>query len=1098
MRFQLHLTQKFIVFLLLTSILPLLLVGVSSYQVARRTLQEESINYTNELVNNQKDYLELQLQQIESLIASVSNVDEIIKVLGSESTTDTYTSLATKARIGYILNGYTNLKGLVSIDIFTMNGVHYHVGDTLNISELRNSVRNRILVQSLQNRQHIFWAGIEDNVNANSSFRKVVTAAKLLTVTNPNTLHPDPVALLLVNYSADYLHQHFQQVNLGRGGYLVVLDAQNRLIYHPDQRLVGASVNQELVDLLTADRGTLLKTIDNQKMLVTYVRSSLSNWVVISLIPMDTLMAPTVPIGTTTSLVLLISLPIILLAAWIVSARIVVPIRQITQRFEQFQEGSLDWQTPLPVRGQDEIGELSTWFNAFLESLSAKQRAEAALREGAERERGTLKVVERMRQTLDLAQIFNTTTAELQQLLKCDRVIIFRLDGSTETALIIESSAENKRNHNQISNHVPQSLQDLCLSDRSTIETWCQNSQPSDITEEVLNHPRCVYYPRYVCVSDLDRSETASDRDRTLETSPIGGYLIVPIFRSNQLWGLLASYQDATPRNWEKAEINLVIHISSQLGIALQQAELLAQTQQQSTDLEKAKDAAEAASRAKSEFLANISHELRTPLNAILGFSEVMSSDRSLSLEYQDYLSIINHSGQHLLALINDVLEMSKIEAGQITLNRKSFNLYQLLDSLEEMLRPKATGKDITLLAERAPNLPQYILADEGKLRQILLNLLGNAVKFTQVGHVVLRAQMDSAVNLKPSEDQSSHPAPLHLYFGVEDTGPGIAPEEVQHLFRPFMQTRTGQKLQEGTGLGLAISRKFVNLMGGEITVQTKVGQGSIFRFDIWVDPADRTEIAVTSENYRAIALAPNQPHYRILIVDDYQENNQLLVKLLTPLGFEVRTAQDGQAGVALWEAWQPHLILMDLRMPVLDGYEATKLIRSKEKLMQSTAQASSPEFTEQPSSIELSNPSSNEPTAIIALTANAFEETRIAVIAAGCDDFLRKPIQRKLLLAKLAEHLGVQYIYQVESSPQKPQRRDASTSDLLLSHLSNMPVEWVNQLHTAATTGFNQRISQLIQQIPEGYAPLAQALTDWNYNFQVDKIVNLTQRFLR
>lgn len=1098
MRFQLNLTQKFIGFLLLTSILPLLWVGISSYQVARRILQAEAINYTGELIENQKDYLELQLQQIESLIANISNVDEIIKVLDSKTTTDTYTNLATKARIGYILNGYTNLKGLVSIDIFTMHGAHYHVGDTLNISELRSAVKSRILAQTMQPQQRqIVWIGIEDNVNANSSAQKVITAAKLLTTTNPETLESEPIAILLVNYSIDYLYNHFKQSNLGEGSYLLVLDAQNRLIYHPDRRLAGTPINPSLVNLLSANRGTFVESIDGQNTLVSYVRSDLSNWIVLSLVPLDTLVAPAVAIGGATSLALLLSLPVILIAAWSVSTKIVKPIRQITQRFEQFQAGSLDWQTPLVVsRGQDEISELGKWFNAFLDSLAARQRAEEALTEGADRERGILRVVERMRQTLDLTQIFNTTTAELQQLLKCDQTVIFRLNSAGEGTLVAESNAQEQKQLHKTSN-VSNIVTDLCPENHPIIETWYQldqtfnpaHLQPDPKTGQAHNQ-------RYICVHDVYDSGCLPPCIQTLAALQVRAYLIVPIFQGDQLWGLLAGYQNTKPRTWDDAEINLVIHISSQLGIALQQAELLAQTQKQSADLEKAKDAAEAASRAKSEFLANISHELRTPLNAILGFSEVMGSDQDLSPEYQDYLAIINHSGQHLLALINDVLEMSKIEAGQITLNVDSFSLNYLLDSLEEMLHLKAVGKELTLIFERACDLPEYIAADESRLRQILLNLLGNAIKFTQTGHVILRVQAEQ--NSGQAGDRSAIDNPsvtlspsLHLLFEVEDTGPGIAPEEMQHLFQPFVQTRTGQQLNEGTGLGLAISHKFVKLMGGEMSVDTIVGQGSVFKFDIWADPADRSRASIPTITQQVATLAPNQPLYRILVIEDHWENRQLLTKLLVPLGFEVRTAQQGQEGVDIWEDWQPQLILMDLRMPLLDGYEATKLIRTKEKKLAMMSPASS--FTKSAYRAQTQTPAR---TVIIALTASAFEETRIEVLAAGCDDFLRKPIQRELLLAKLAEHLGIEYIYQPDPLPSP--NPDPLTTALLMSHLIEMPIEWVGQLHEAATTGFDKRISQLIEQIPKHHHPLAQALANWNYDFRVDKIIDLTEQLVK
>ncbi|MGI0489827.1 CHASE2 domain-containing protein, partial [Pantanalinema rosaneae CENA516] len=335
-----------------------------------------------------------------------------------------------------------------------------------------------------------------------------------------------------------------------------------------------------------------------------------------------------------------------------------------------------------------------------------------------------------------------------------------------------------------------------------------------------------------------------------------------------------------------------------------------------------------AASRAKSEFLANMSHELRTPLNVILGFTQVMSHDRSLSSEHQQHLAIINRSGQHLLSLINDVLEMSKIEAGRVQLNETSFDLYHLLDDLEVMLQVKARAKQLHLRFERTSDLPQYVVADEGKLRQVLLNLLGNAIKFTQTGQVILRvaSQVSTAIAQKAEERQYT------LLFEVEDTGDGIAPEDLERLFQPFVQTDAGRQANEGTGLGLAISRKFVNLMGGEIIVCSAIAQGSLFKFSIRAGQAEVVDLPTLHPTQQVVGLAPQQPLYRILIVEDQWENSQFLIKMLAPLGFEVREARNGQEGLAAWERWQPHLILMDIRMPVMDGYEATRKIRSREQ----------------------------------------------------------------------------------------------------------------------------------------------------------------------
>jgi signal transduction histidine kinase/CheY-like chemotaxis protein len=468
---------------------------------------------------------------------------------------------------------------------------------------------------------------------------------------------------------------------------------------------------------------------------------------------------------------------------------------------------------------------------------------------------------------------------------------------------------------------------------------------------------------------------------------------------------------------------------------------------------------AEAANRAKSEFLANMSHELRTPLNAILGFTQIMSRDRSIHSSQLEHLNIISRSGEHLLTLINDVLSMAKIEAGRTTLNESSFDLYNLLDSLEEMFQLKAESKGLQILFERSPEVPRYAQTDESKLRQILINLLGNAIKFTQKGRVTLRVNMDIR-----DEASSSH---YFLFFEVEDTGAGIAPNELERLFQPFVQTETGRKSQQGTGLGLTISQRFVNLMGGDITVKSIVGQGTIFTFNIQLSPG-AVFVSTPQSSQRVIGLALNQPKYRILVVEDKWENRLLLVKMLTSLGFEVREAENGQEGVSLWESWEPHLIWMDMRMPIMDGYEATKQIKAHLK---------------------------GQATTIIALTASAFDEERSIVLSAGCDDFVRKPFQEEVILEKMAQYLGVRYVYEQQDLEQDLLEENSSTQHSSLKDaLAHMPPQWVAELHHAALCTDEKLIFSLLEQIPQELAPLANTLADWVDNFRIDKVINLTK----
>ncbi|MBZ8180264.1 response regulator [Oscillatoria salina] len=514
----------------------------------------------------------------------------------------------------------------------------------------------------------------------------------------------------------------------------------------------------------------------------------------------------------------------------------------------------------------------------------------------------------------------------------------------------------------------------------------------------------------------------------------------------------------------------VLARIENQLTIQRLQKQLQIQNerlQEEIKERQKAEAAAKAASQAKSEFLANMSHELRTPLNAILGFTQVLRREPDLTPEQQDYLGIINRSSQHLLELINDVLDLSKIEAGRVSLNYTNFDLYRLLDQIEEMFHIKAETKNLTLEFRLAPEVPQYIRSDETKLRGCLINLLGNAVKFTELGQINLKVETQS---LSPENDE------IELLFTVQDTGTGIAPEEIQTLFDAFVQAEKGRQAAEGTGLGLSITKRFVELLGGEIKVSSVLDKGSIFQFYIKAKIADAlAEIAQPTR--RVVGLEPSEKKYRILVVDDTEENRLLLVKMLEPIGFQVREAKNGRKAIALWSTWQPHLILMDTRMPVMSGLEATKQIRFREK-----------------------NQGKNKlQTIILALTASAFEERRGEIIAAGSDDFVRKPFTEETIFARIGERLGVSYIYEDLPSPHSSRQfTNVSRADsFYFSELAAMPPDWVRELYQAANTVREETIEELIVEIPPTQAALAEALKDLVYNFRLDEIVRLTKQVI-
>ena len=729
------------------------------------------------------------------------------------------------------------------------------------------------------------------------------------------------------------------------------------------------------------------------------------------------------------------------------------------------------WVRAFPV--VNEVG-IVVRIAGIAEDITERKRAEAELRRQTLQRQLFAEITLKIRQSLELEAILQTTVTEVRHILQVDRVVIYQLQPNGTGTVVTEAVVPHwKAIQGQI-------IHDPCFA------------------KAYLKQYR---HGRIRAIDDLHQANVQPCHVELLQQFGVRANLVVPILQRESLWGLIIVHQCSGPRQWQNFEIELLRQLADQVGIALAQSQLLEeqtktseQLAEKNLHLEQARQEAEAANSAKSEFLANMSHELRTPLNGILGYVQILKREPNLNTKQQQGLDIIQQCGEHLLTLLNDILDLSKIEARKMELCLNDFQFSHFLEGIIEIVRIRAEQKNLSFKYETLSPLPTTVRGDEKRLRQVLINLLGNALKFTDCGSIVFKVGYVSASgewgvgsrgnNAQPTTNNQQPITNNKMRFQVEDTGIGMAADQLADIFLPFNQIGDSSHRVEGTGLGLAISQRLVQLMGGELKVESSLGQGSIFYLDVELPAVSQWQQTPEIDD-RAIIGFRGSPR-KLLVADDKWHNRAILANLLLPLGFEVLEAIDGQDCFTQAQKIQPDAILINPMMSGIDGLEVTRRLRQL------------PEF---------------QTVIILATSASVFPEKQQDCLAAGCNGFIPQPIQAEDLFAQLGLHLGLEWIYQPKDAEaiaafprvagtMKHETLSGSTSDFPFQPVEIVapPPEELSTLYELAMMGDIRGIirqANKLEELDPQLVPFAKKLRRLAKGFQEKQILEFVKKYL-